>query len=136
VEIPFERGLLGWSDGDVLLHAIVDALLGAAALGDIGTHFPPGDPAYEGISSIELLRRVGEMLKNRGWAIGNIDCLIIAEEPKLSPFFDLMCCNIAQALSVNKECIGLKAKTNEGLGFIGQGEAIAAYAVALVEKRG
>jgi 2-C-methyl-D-erythritol 2,4-cyclodiphosphate synthase len=134
VEVPFEKGLLGWSDGDVLIHAIIDALLGAAALGDIGSHFPPGEPAYKDISSIELLHRVMKMLISQGWAIGNIDATIIAEEPKLSPFFEGMKENIAQALNIDKACIGLKAKTNEGLGFVGRGEAIAAYAVALLEK--
>ncbi len=135
VKIPFEKGLLGWSDGDALIHAIIDALLGAAALGDIGSHFPPTDPAYKGIPSLELLRRVGELLESRGWAIGNIDATIIAEEPKLSPFFEGMRENIAQALNIDKACIGLKAKTSEGLDSLGRGEGIAAYAVALVERR-
>ena len=135
VNIPFPKGLLGWSDGDVLIHAIIDALLGAAALGDIGTHFPSDDPAYKGIPSLELLRQAGKMLGEHGWQVGNIDATIIAEEPKLSPFFDKMRENIAQALNVDKACIGLKAKTSEGLGFLGRGEAIAAYAVALVERK-
>lgn len=134
IEVPFEKGLLGWSDGDVLVHAIIDALLGAAALGDIGSHFPPNDPAYEGISSIELLSRVGDMVKSQGWRIGNIDATIVAESPRLSPFFDKMRDNIAQGLSLDRSYVGIKAKTNEGLGFIGQGEGIAAYAVASVEK--
>lgn len=134
IEVPSAKGLLGWSDGDVLVHAIIDALLGAAALGDIGTHFPPNDPAYEGISSIELLRRVGDMVKSQGWRIGNIDATIVAESPRLSPFFEKMRDNIAQALALEKSYAGIKAKTNEGLGFIGQGEGIAAYAVASVEK--
>jgi 2-C-methyl-D-erythritol 2,4-cyclodiphosphate synthase len=135
VEVPFEKGLLGWSDGDVLIHAIIDALLGATALGDIGSHFPPSEPAYKDISSLELLRRVGELLDSRGWAIGNIDATIIAEEPKLSPFFDKMRNNIAQGLNIDKACIGLKAKTSEGLDSLGHGEGIAAYAVASVEWR-
>jgi len=134
IEVPSEKGLLGWSDGDVLVHAIIDALLGAAALGDIGSHFPPNDPAYEGISSIELLRRVAGMLKSHGWRIGNIDATIVAESPRLSPFFDKMRDNIAEALAVEKSYAGIKAKTNEGLGFIGQGEGIAACAVASLEK--
>ena len=134
IEVPFEKGLLGWSDGDVLVHAIIDALLGAAASGDIGTHFPPGDPAYKDISSIELLSLVRDMLYAQGWRIGNIDATIIAEEPKLSPFFEGMRRNIAQALLMDENCIGIKAKTNEGLGFLGQGKGIAAYAVALVEE--
>jgi 2-C-methyl-D-erythritol 2,4-cyclodiphosphate synthase len=134
IEVPSEKGLLGWSDGDVLIHAIIDALLGAAALGDIGSHFPANDPAYQGISSIELLVRVRNMLKDQGWRIGNIDATIIAEQPRLSPFFEKMRDNIATALAVDKSRIGIKAKTNEGLGFIGQGEGIAACAVASVEK--
>ena len=134
VEIPFPKGLLGWSDGDALVHAIIDALLGASALGDIGAHFPPGDPRYKNISSIELLRQVRDMLQERGWRIGNIDATIIAEEPKLSPFIEMMRRNIAQALLVDENCIGTKAKTNEGLGYLGQAEGIAAYAVALVER--
>lgn len=134
VKIPFEKGLLGWSDGDALVHAISDALLGAAALGDIGSHFPPDDPKYKGISSIELLQQVGDMLRSQGWCIGNIDATIIAEEPKLSPFFEGMRRNIAQALQVDEICIGLKAKTGEGLDSLGRGEGIAAYAVALVER--
>jgi 2-C-methyl-D-erythritol 2,4-cyclodiphosphate synthase len=134
VAVPFEKGLLGWSDGDVLLHAISDALLGATTLGDIGSHFPPDDPKYENISSMELLQRVGNMLKLHGWHIGNIDATVIAEEPKLSPFFEKMRRNIAQVLQVDENYVGLKAKTNEGLGSLGRGEAIAAYAVALVER--
>jgi 2-C-methyl-D-erythritol 2,4-cyclodiphosphate synthase len=134
MEIPFQKGLLGWSDGDVLVHAVIDALLGAAALGDIGTHFPPGDPEYKDISSMELLRRVKEMLKSQGWRIGNIDATIIAEEPRLSPFFQRMVSNIAAALNIDNGAVSIKAKTNEGLGFIGKGEGIAAYAVASVEK--
>lgn len=134
IEVPSEKGLLGWSDGDVLVHAIIDALLGAAALGDIGSHFPPNDPAYEGISSIELLSRVGDMVKSQGWRIGNIDATIVAESPRLSPFFEKMRDNIAESLALDKSYAGIKAKTNEGLGFIGQGEGIAAYAVASVEK--
>jgi 2-C-methyl-D-erythritol 2,4-cyclodiphosphate synthase len=134
VEVPYEKGLLGWSDGDVLVHAIIDALLGAAASGDIGTHFPPHDPAYEGISSIELLRRVADMLESQGWRIGNIDATIIAEEPRLFPFFDKMRDNIAATLALDKSYVGIKAKTNEGLGFIGQGEGIVACAVASLER--
>ena len=134
VEVPFGKGLSGWSDADVLLHAVIDALLGATASGDIGIHFPPDDPAYKDISSIELLRQVGNKLHSQGWHIGNIDATIIAEEPKLSPFFEAMRYNIARALAMDENCIGLKAKTNEGLDSLGKGEGIAAYAVALVEK--
>jgi 2-C-methyl-D-erythritol 2,4-cyclodiphosphate synthase len=136
IEVPSEKGLLGWSDGDVLVHAIIDALLGAAASGDIGSHFPANDPAYQGISSIELLVRVRNMLKSQGWRIGNIDATIIAESPTLSPFSPEMRRKLAQALLIDESCIGIKAKTNEGLGFIGQGEGIAAFAVASVEREG
>lgn len=134
MEITFRKGLLGWSDGDVLVHAIIDALLGAAASGDIGTHFPAGDPAYKDISSMELLRRVKEMLESQGWRVGNIDAIIIAEAPKLSPFFERMAANIATVLNIDNGAVSIKAKTNEGLGFIGKGEGIAAYAVAAVKK--
>jgi 2-C-methyl-D-erythritol 2,4-cyclodiphosphate synthase len=135
VEVPFEKGLSGWSDADVLVHAVIDALLGAVAMGDIGTHFPPNDPVYKDISSIKLLNKVREMLHSQGWSIGNIDATVITEEPRLSPFFETMKANIAEALAIDKSCIGLKAKTNEGLGFLGEGESIAACAVASVEKR-
>ena len=134
VEIPFERGLAGWSDADVLAHAIIDALLGAAGLGDIGTHFPPSDPRYDSISSISLLRQVGELLKGRNWRISNIDATILAEQPRLAPFIGEMRRGISQALSISQEQVGLKATTSEGLGFAGRGEGIAAYAVALVDK--
>lgn len=134
IEIPFQKGLLGWSDGDALVHAIIDALLGATASGDIGTHFPPDDPTYKDISSMELLSRVRDMLYAQGWRIGNIDATIIAEEPKLSPFFERMRESIANALNIDRGLIGIKAKTNEGLGFLGRGEGIAAYAVALVDR--
>ena len=134
VKIPFEKGLDGWSDADVVVHAIMDALLGATALGDIGAHFPPKDPAYKKISSIELLNRVNDLLKKQGWHIGNIDATIIAERPLLRPFVNQMKQNISQALSISESQIGIKATTNEGLGFTGREEGIAAYAVALVNK--
>jgi 2-C-methyl-D-erythritol 2,4-cyclodiphosphate synthase len=134
VEIPFDRGLEGWSDADVVVHAIMDALLGAAALGDIGSHFPPNDPAYKGISSTTLLDRVGGLLKRQGWRIGNIDATIIAERPLLRPFIAQMKQNISLALSIKESQVGIKATTNEGLGFAGREEGIAAYAVALLEK--
>jgi 2-C-methyl-D-erythritol 2,4-cyclodiphosphate synthase len=133
VEIPFEHGLEGWSDADVLVHAIIDALLGAAALGDIGTHFPAGDPAYESISSIALLNRTGNLLREQGWHISNIDATIVAERPPVHPFVDQMRQNISRALSINVNQVGTKATTTEGLGFTGRGEGVAAYAVALVE---
>jgi 2-C-methyl-D-erythritol 2,4-cyclodiphosphate synthase len=134
VEISFEKGLKGWSDADVVVHAIMDALLGAAALGDIGNHFPSNDPAFEDISSIILLSRVGSLLKTNGWRIGNVDATIIAERPLLQPFISQMKQNIGQALSISERQVSIKATTNEGLGFTGREEGIAAYAVALVEK--
>ena len=134
VEIPFDKGLEGWSDADVLVHAIMDALLGAAALGDIGSQFPPTEPAYKGISSITLLNSVGGLLRAQGWRVGNIDATIIAERPLLQPFIAQMKQNISRALSISESQIGIKATTNEGMGFTGRGEGIAACAVALVEK--
>ena len=134
VEIPFEQGLEGWSDADVLVHAIIDALLGAAALGDIGTHFPANDPAYEGISSIVLLGHTRNLLREQGWRISNIDATIIAERPLIHPFVDQMRQNISQALSISKSQVGIKATTTEGLGFTGREEGVAAYSVALLEE--
>jgi len=134
VVVPFERGLLGWSDADVLVHAIIDALLGAAALGDIGTYFPPGDRKYEGISSIVLLQRVREIIDEAGWQIENIDATVIAQEPRLLPYIDEMRRNIGEALGISREQIGLKASTSDGLGFVGRGEGIAAQVVALMER--
>lgn len=132
VEIPCEKGLLGHSDADVLLHAIMDALLGAAALGDIGKHFPDTDPAYKGISSLELLRRVGELLSGKGFLIENIDSTIIAQAPKMRPYIDAMRENIAGALGLDAEYVSVKATTEEGLGFTGTGEGISAQAVCLL----
>lgn len=132
VEIPFEKGLLGHSDADVLLHAIMDALLGAAALGDIGKHFPDTDPAYEGISSLELLRRVGELLEERLFLIENIDATVIAQRPKLRPFIDTMQENIADALKIEISQVNVKATTEEGLGFTGNGEGISSQAVCIL----
>lgn len=134
VEIPFERGLKGHSDADVLLHAIIDALLGASALGDIGTHFPPTDPAYKDISSLMLLSRTLEILKSAGFAIVNIDSTIVCEAPKLALFMDKMVANIADTLIMDPRRISVKATTTEGLGFIGKGEGIAAYSTVLVEE--
>ena len=134
VEIPYEKGLLGHSDADVLLHAIMDALLGAAALGDIGKHFPDTDPAYKGISSMELLRKVGELLEEHSFLIENIDATIIAQAPKMRPHIDTMRKNIAQALQIEVDQVNVKATTEEGLGFTGSGEGIAAQAVCLIEK--
>jgi len=133
IEIPFSKGLNGWSDADVLIHAVMDALLGAAALGDIGTHFPPGDVKYKNISSLDLLARVKELLDAGRWRVGNVDVMIMAEAPKLKEYMPRMAQNIARALAVQVEDISIKAGTNEKLGFIGRGEGIAVQAVALLE---
>ncbi|MBD5455501.1 MAG: 2-C-methyl-D-erythritol 2,4-cyclodiphosphate synthase [Lachnospiraceae bacterium] len=132
VEIPYEKGLLGHSDADVLLHAIMDALLGAAALGDIGKHFPDTDPAFKGISSIKLLEQVGELLEKNCFFIENIDATIIAQAPKMRPFIDTMCQNIAKALNIDASQISVKATTEEGLGFTGTGEGISSQAICLI----
>ncbi len=133
VDIPFDKGLDGWSDADVLTHAVIDALLGAAALGDIGSHFPPGDPQYEGVSSLLLLEEVGSKLAQNSWQIGNIDATIIAEQPKLKDFIDEMRRRLSKALGIALSQVSVKASTSEGLGFVGRGEGIAALAVALIE---
>ncbi|MCS7206884.1 MAG: 2-C-methyl-D-erythritol 2,4-cyclodiphosphate synthase [Dehalococcoidia bacterium] len=135
VEIPFPRGLLGHSDGDALTHAIIDALLGAAALGDIGTHFPPTDPRYKDAHSLGLLAQVMQMLHRQGYRLGNLDCTLIAERPHLRPFLDAMRQKLAHSLGVPVQHVSIKAKTAEGLGPLGQQEAIAAYAVALLEEQ-
>lgn len=132
VDIPYELGLLGHSDADVLLHAIMDALLGAAALGDIGKHFPDSDPAYKGISSIKLLEHVGKLLKDNDFTIGNIDATIIAQRPKMRPYIDEMNKNIADALGIDISKINVKATTEEGLGFTGSGEGISSQAICLL----
>ena len=132
VEIPYERGLLGHSDADVLLHAIMDALLGAAALGDIGKHFPDTDGRYKGISSIELLKKVGELLEERCFLIENIDATIIAQEPKMRPYIDAMRENIAKALGIEVSQVNVKATTEEGLGFTGNKEGISSQAVCML----
>ena len=134
VEIPWEKGLLGHSDADVLIHAIMDALLGAAALGDIGKLFPDTDPAYKGISSLYLLEKVGELLREKGFSVGNVDATVIAERPKLAPYREKMRENIATALKTETERICVKATTEEGLGFTGRGEGMAAQAIALLEE--
>jgi len=136
VDIPFDRGLSSWSDGDVLIHAIIDALLGAAAMGDIGCHFPPDAPEYKGISSIVLLRQVRDRLSERGWSIGNIDATILAEHPRLKDFFEQMRGRLSEALGIDISQVNVKAGTSERLGFVGRGEGIAAIAVALLEKAG
>ncbi len=129
VDIPYEKGLLGHSDADVLLHAIMDALLGAAALGDIGKHFPDTDDRYKGISSIELLKHVGKLLDENNYIIENIDATIIAQKPKMRPYIDEMRKNIAAALGIDAGKVNVKATTEEGLGFTGSGEGISAQAV-------
>ncbi|HSI43471.1 MAG TPA: 2-C-methyl-D-erythritol 2,4-cyclodiphosphate synthase [Methylotenera sp.] len=134
VDIPFEKGLDGHSDADVLLHAICDALLGAAALGDIGKHFPPSDMRYKGINSRELLTHVIALLKTHGYSVSNIDCTVICELPKLSPHTEQMRANIATDCAVDVGAINVKATTTEKLGFTGRGEGIAAEAVCLIEK--
>ena len=135
VEIEHEVGLLGHSDADVLLHAISDALLGAAALGDIGKHFPDKDPQYKGISSLILLSHVGRLLTEHGYAVGNIDATIVAQAPKLAPHIDKMRVNIADALGIEVGQVGVKATTTEGLGFAGTKEGMASYAVALLVEK-
>ncbi|MEF9940215.1 MAG: 2-C-methyl-D-erythritol 2,4-cyclodiphosphate synthase [Clostridium sp.] len=132
VKVPYEKGLLGHSDADVLVHAVMDALLGAASLGDIGEHFPDTDPAYKGISSIELLRCVGRLLEEHNYIIENIDATIIAQRPKMAPYRPQMAENIALALGIDKGQVSVKATTEEGLGFTGSGEGIASQAITLL----
>ena len=134
VDIPYEKGLLGHSDADVLLHAVMDALLGAAALGDIGQHFPDSDERYKGISSIALLKEVGKILQENGYMIENIDSTVIAQRPQLLPYRPQMAENIAAALGSEKEQVSVKATTEEGLGFTGTGEGISAQAIALLSS--
>ncbi|MCI8465670.1 MAG: 2-C-methyl-D-erythritol 2,4-cyclodiphosphate synthase [Lachnospiraceae bacterium] len=134
VKIPYEKGLLGHSDADVALHAVMDALLGAAAQGDIGLHFPDTDDAYRGISSLRLLEQVGELLRKEQYQVGNLDLTVIAQRPKLSPYREEMRKNIAQALQISISQVNVKATTEEGLGFTGSGEGISAQAVALLES--
>ncbi len=134
VEIPFEKGLLGHSDADVLIHAVMDALLGAAALGDIGKHFPDTDPQYKGISSVRLLEHVGRLLDEKGYVIENIDATIIAQRPKMRPYIDKMRENIARALCIDEEQVNVKATTEEGLGFTGTEEGISSQAICIIEK--
>ena len=134
VEVPFEMGLAGHSDADVLIHAIIDALFGAAGLKDIGCHFPDSDVSYKDISSLLLLQRTNQIIQAKGWQIVNIDATILAQRPKLAPYNDPMRRNMAQTLGLSTEQVGVKATTSEGLGFAGRGEGIAAYAVALLEQ--
>ena len=131
-EIPFELGLLGHSDADVLAHAVMDALLGAAGLGDIGRHFPDTDPAYAGADSIRLLEHVTALLKERGWQVGNVDATVLAQRPKLAPYISAMGRCLASAMGVEADRVNVKATTEEKLGFTGAGEGMAAHAVALI----
>ena len=133
VEIPFEKGLDGHSDADVLTHAVMDALLGAAALGDIGKHFPDNDDRYLGADSIELLKAVSAVLTEHGWRLGNLDATVIAQRPKLAPYIDAMRARIAAALGADVSAVSVKATTEERLGFTGDGSGIAAHAVCLIE---
>ncbi len=136
VDIPFERGLLGHSDADVLLHAITDALLGAAGLGDIGRHFPDSDQRFKDADSRKLLREAGRLIAKAGYGVINIDATVIARAPRMAPHVDAMITNIAADLGVDPGCINIKAKTTESLGFTGRGEGIVAQAVALIERSG
>ena len=133
VEIPFELGLLGHSDADVLLHAVCDALLGAAALGDIGKHFPDNDNSFKDIDSRILLRKTVELIKEKGYTVGNIDATVIAQKPKLAPFIEQMKKNIASDCNIEEDCVNVKATTEEGLGFTGDLSGISAHAVCIIK---
>ena len=135
VDVPFEKGLLGHSDADVLVHAICDALLGAAGLGDIGRHFPDSEPRYRGISSIALLQEVEGLLVKAGFRVNNIDATIVAERPKMATFIPHMVANIAAAVRIDRSSVNIKATTTEGLGFTGRGEGMAAYAVGTIRRK-
>ncbi len=134
VEVPYERGLLGHSDADVLTHAVMDALLGAAALGDIGRHFPDTDPAYKGADSLKLLDYVVDLVRQRGWQVGNVDATVIAQRPKLAGYIPRMRTLLAEHMKVSEDRVNVKATTEEKLGFTGAGEGIAVHAVVLLEK--
>ncbi len=134
VEIPSAQGLIGWSDADVLTHAVIDALLGAAAMGDIGSHFPPGDPQYKDTSSLVLLKRVRDMLKEKEWQVANIDAIIVAEQPKLRDYIDGMRHKLSQTLGIAISLVSIKASTSEQLGFAGREEGMVAWAVAAITK--
>ena len=134
VEVPAEQGLIGWSDADVLTHAIMDALLGAAALGDIGKYFPPGDPQYKNISSLVLLEQVRDMLLEKGWRVINIDATIVAEQPKLRDYIDEMCRHLSRSIGIKEDCVNVKASTSEQMGFAGREEGMVAWAVASISK--
>ena len=134
VPVPFDRGLLGHSDADVLTHAVMDALLGAAALGDIGKLFPDSDAAYAGADSIALLERVTALLREHGWQVGNVDATVVAQAPRLAPYVPEMRRRLAEAMGLDVDCVSVKATTEERLGFTGSGEGMAAHAVALIER--
>ena len=134
VTVPFDRGLLGHSDADVLTHVVMDALLGAAALGDIGKLFPDSDAAYAGADSIALLERVTALLREHGWQVGNVDATVVAQAPKLAPYIPEMRRRLAEAMGLDVDCVSVKATTEERLGFTGSGEGMAAHAVALIER--
>ena len=134
VTVPFDRGLLGHSDADVLTHAVMDALLGAVALGDIGKLFPDSDAAYAGADSIALLERVTALLREHGWQVGNVDATVVAQTPKLAPYIPDMRRRLAEAMGLDVDCVSVKATTEERLGFTGSGEGMAAHAVALIER--
>ena len=134
VEIPYDKGLLGHSDADVLVHAVMDALLGAAALGDIGRHFPDTDPEYKGASSMKLLEHVGKLVEDKLYVIGNIDATIIVQRPKMAPYIEAMRANVANVLHIDIDQVNIKATTEEGLGFTGSGEGISAQAIARLEE--
>jgi 2-C-methyl-D-erythritol 2,4-cyclodiphosphate synthase len=134
IEIPSEQGLIGWSDADVLTHAIIDAMLGAAAMGDIGKYFPPGDPQYKDISSLILLKKVKDMLLEKGWRVVNIDATIVAERPKLREYIDGMCRKLSETIDIDTGCVNIKASTSEQLGFAGREEGMVAWAVASISE--
>lgn len=136
VTVPHERGLAGHSDADAATHAVIDALLGAAGLGDVGALFPDDDPAWEGAVSVELLARVAALVRGEGWEVGNVDVTIVCERPRLSPYREAMRARLAAALGVPAAAVGVKATTTEGMGFAGRGEGVAAMAVCLLERRG
>lgn len=135
VNIPYEKGLLGHSDADVLAHALMDALLGAAAMGDIGKLFPDSDAAYSGADSMVLLSKVCETINSRGYAVSNVDCTVIAQRPRLAPYIDEMRTRLASVMGIDRDCVSVKATTEEKLGFTGEGLGISAHAVALIEKK-
>jgi len=134
VDIPFTRGLGGWSDADVLTHAVIDALLGAAAMGDIGSHFPPGEPQYKDVSSLVLLKQVKDKLTENGWKIENIDATVVAEQPKLMDFIDRMRQQLSRTLDIAISQVSVKASTSNGMGFAGRGEGIAVWAATIIES--